>query len=364
MPATVLLIGDPHFQISNIPEVDMFIDRIVILAKEKQPDLIVILGDLLHTHERLHTTALNKAYEFINKMRNISKTYVLVGNHDMISNQQFLSDNHWMNGLKEWENVVIVDQVVSKIINNEKFIFTPYVFPGRFVEALNTLEEDWKDASCIFAHQEFSGCKMGAIISVEGDKWPLTNPHVVSGHIHSRQIPQSNIYYTGAAMQHAFGESEKNIIAYLTFKDAEYEKEEINLCLPRKRIIYMDVEDIDDYEVPETEDKIKITISGIYDQFKAFKKTKKYKNILEKGVKIVFKPKKLERKKKEHSDVEGGDEERDEKGEKPVDTSDTDFNTILSNIVLEQKNPHLLELFELIVNNKQFDSNDVMFLET
>ena len=59
----------------------------------------------------------------------------------------------------------------------------------------------------------------------------------------------------------------------------------------------MDVEDIDDFIAPETEDKIKVTVSGVYDQFKAFKKTKKYKEILDKGVKVVFKPKRIEKKK-------------------------------------------------------------------
>jgi DNA repair exonuclease SbcCD nuclease subunit len=724
MTATVLVVGDPHFQISNIPEVDMFVERMTTLAEEKQPDIIIILGDLLHTHERLHTTALNKAYDFVNKMRNISKTYVLVGNHDMClgkntpvllwngetkmsqyikkgdkligddgnyrsvlqnisgkknmylihqikgddysvtedhilslkcglnksiffkkrkncwvvkwvdidsmkikskffnienkdqatiffkeiddidildisvkkylqipqciknklygfftsgiywekqevlldpyimgiwlgdenkdgtgfenikllnilsewanknnteviqfdqfiyfsehkinplkklikyykiyknkhipkeyvindydtrlkllagfidtkgsfvnksreicitqkgnlidelkylikslgfavnkeiynddfinnksiyfsgnieiiptklvqnlfiinnkknqlsklltqisvtpigisdyygftvdnnnrfllgdftvthncNNQQFLSENHWMGAMKEWDNVVIVDKVISDVFNGEKFVFIPYVFPGRFVEALNTMEDDWHDASCIFAHQEFSGCKMGAIISVEGDKWPLTNPHVISGHIHSRQIPQPNIYYSGSAMQHAFGESEKNIIAYLTFKNSEYEREEINLSLPRKKIIYMDADDIDDYEIPDTEDKLKITVSGVYDQFKAFKKTKKYKDILEKGIKIIFKPKRIEKKERI---LKEDDDHYDYKDEDITDS--TDFTMILSNIVNDQKNPHLLEMFELVVNNKKISSEDIIFLTT
>ena len=187
MPTTVLVIGDPHIQVANIPQIDIFIERLIKLAISKEPDLIVIAGDLLHTHERLHTLALNKACELVDKMRKISLTYVLVGNHDYIQNQQFLTHNHWMNGLKEWNNTVIVDKVIRTTIKNEKFIFVPYVPPGRFQEALDTLGERWDDASCIFAHQEFFGCKMGAIISVEGDKWELTNPHVVSGHIHSRQ---------------------------------------------------------------------------------------------------------------------------------------------------------------------------------
>ena len=87
---TVLFIGDPHFMVTNIPEVEIFIERITKLATDKKPDLIIIAGDLLHTHERLHTLPLNKAYEFVDKMRKITKTYVLVGNHDYIQNQQFL----------------------------------------------------------------------------------------------------------------------------------------------------------------------------------------------------------------------------------------------------------------------------------
>ena len=190
MPTTILFIGDPHFQISNIQEVDLFLEKIINLATKKNPDIIVIAGDILHTHERLHTLALNKAYELIDNMRKITKTYVLVGNHDYINNQQFLTDNHWMNGLKEWKNTIIIDNVLRETINNETFIFVPYVPPGRFEEALKTLKDDWINASCIFAHQEFAGCKMGAIVSIEGDKWDINNPIVVSGHIHSKQQPQ------------------------------------------------------------------------------------------------------------------------------------------------------------------------------
>ena len=63
----ILIIGDPHIKIDNIPEVDLFIERVTKLAKEKKPDLIVILGDIMHEHERLHTIPLNKSFEFIKK---------------------------------------------------------------------------------------------------------------------------------------------------------------------------------------------------------------------------------------------------------------------------------------------------------
>ena len=283
---SVIAIGDPHFMTKNIPEVELFIEKSLELIESKSPDFIVVLGDLLHEHERIHTITLNKAYGYIDKLRLLAKTFILIGNHDMINNQQFLNDNHWMNGMKEWHNVTIVDVVKSYEIKGKTFYFCPYVPPGRFVEALDTSGEEWKVCDGIFAHQEFYGCKMGAIESVEGDKWGLEYPNVISGHIHSNQTIQKNVYYPGAAMQHAFGESHKNVIPCMIFSGEMYELEEIDLKLPRKRILYVDVEDLEDYEVKGGKDKIRLTVSGTYEQFKVFKKSKKYKNLVEKGIKI------------------------------------------------------------------------------
>ena len=347
--ATVLFIGDPHIQTSNIPEVDIFIRKMVKLARDAPPDIIIIAGDLLHTHERLHTLALNKACELVHKMRAIALTYVLVGNHDYIQNQQFLTENHWMNGLKEWDNTIIVDKVRKDTINGEPFVFVPYVPPGRFMDALNTLGEPWNDAACIFAHQEFFGCKMGAIVSEEGDKWPLDGPYIVSGHIHSKQTPQSNIYYTGSAMQHAFGESDQNIIARITFQNRGHVVEEIDLELPRKKIVYMDVEDIDTYTVPVTKDKIKLTLKGDYDQFKAVKKTVAYKRLVEQGVKVVFKPtNKLE---PVPDDV-------------AITTTsvDVNFRQVLDAIVKKEKNPYLMQAYEKIVHDTIIDVDDILYV--
>ena len=346
---SIIFIGDPHFKVDNIPEVEMFIDRIEQLCKNKQPDLICVGGDLLHTHERLHTLPLNKAYELIDRLRKISLTYVLVGNHDMIGNQQFLNTNHWMNGMKEWDNVVIVDKVEKYEINSLQFVFVPYVPPQRFEEALNTIGDDWKKSNCIFAHQEFEGCKMGAIVSSDGDKWNKNYPNVVSGHIHSRQQPQENIYYSGSAMQHAFGESEKNIIACLKWTDnkTNYELDEIDLKLPRKRIIYTDISSIDNIDVSNSEDKIKISVSGQHEEFKAFKKTKKYKELVKEGKKIIFKP--TRKQVKEAKDI------------KEL-INETDFKNILNTLVYSEKNNFLYELYELVINGKKVNREDILFI--
>ena len=225
----VIAIGDPHFKVKNIPKVEIFIEKLLVLIKNENPDFIVVLGDLLHNHERIHSLVLNKAYEFIEKLRMEAFTYILVGNHDLINNQQFQTENHWMNGMKEWDNVKVVDKAFIRNHGNYKFVFCPYVPVGRFNEALATLDEEFQDSSCIFAHQEFYGCKMGAIVSEQGDKWSTDLPFVISGHIHSNQKLDIGVYYPGSAMQHAFGESDHNIISVINFTKDGHNYKEIDL---------------------------------------------------------------------------------------------------------------------------------------
>lgn len=331
----VLAIGDPHFMIKNIPEVEIFVKKLEELIKNENPDYIVMLGDLLHEHERLHTIPLNIAYNFIKMLSSYAYTYCIVGNHDLINNKQYLTDNHWMNAMKDWDNVKVIDKVITE--NN--FVFCPYVPPGRFTEAVESYIKS--DTKCVFAHQEFYGCKMGAIVSVEGDKWLDTHPIVISGHIHSNQRPQDNVYYPGASLQHAFGESEKNIIPIIKFSDSGYEIREVDLELPRKKIIYVDIENIDDYEVKDTKHKLKIKLSGNYEEFKTFKKSVKYKELSKKGIKISYKPKKVE--------------------EKINDIDSSDFLKILHNLVIKEKNSYLLSDYNHIFLNRE-KNEDVIIL--
>ena len=347
----VIVIGDQHFKVDNIEEVDLFISKVEEIIFNIKPDFVVLLGDLLDTHERIHSVPLNRAYKFINTVRNICKTFVIVGNHDMEHNGVYLETKHWLNALKEWDNVTVVDTVIYDIIDNKKFIFLPYVYTGRFEEALNTVNTDWKDAKCIFAHQEFYGCKMGAFNSIDGDKWEIDFPNVISGHIHLNQKPQKNIYYPGSSLSIAFGETTKNIIAKLEFNDdKEYILNEIDLELPKKKIIYINSEEVDNIDIPKTEDKIKLSISGEYEEFKTFKKTKKYKELTSKGIKIIFKPKKKEVKTKK------------ENIQKTIESNPNDFNIILKDIIDREKNSYLFEAYQLVVNSKEINPDDIFFL--
>jgi len=222
-------------------------------------------------------------------LRQLKHTFILVGNHDYKNNQQFLSDHHWMNALKQWNNVTIVDTIVEF----HKFLFVPYVPPGRFMEAIKTKfsENDLSSFKVIFAHQEFFGCKMGPIESKCGDKWDLGWPLVVSGHIHNKQWSQPNVYYPGSAMQHAFGQSVENTVSVLTISTRELSYEEIDLKMPKLTIKYLSVDDVMKplkFKITDFR-KYKIVVQGTQEEFKTFKKNKRYKELLSEGYKLSFK---------------------------------------------------------------------------
>lgn len=293
----VLFIGDPHFKIKNVEYIPLFSSRIINVVETNQLDFVVVAGDLLDNHDRVDVEPLNLAIDFIDALRLKVKTFVLVGNHDYKNNQQFLTDHHWMNALKFWNNVTIVDQVVDYKVKNNHFLFIPYVPPGRFVEAIETkiFMDNIKNFKAIFAHQEFYGCKMGPIESKCGDQWNTDWPLVVSGHIHNKQWSQKNIYYPGSAMQHAFGQSVENTVSILSFGLVELDYEEVDLKMPKLIIKYLSITDVMKplkYTNKEFR-KYKLVLEGSQEEFQTFKKNIRYKQLLEEGFKISFKIKNI-----------------------------------------------------------------------
>ncbi len=279
-----LFIGDVHIKTDNSDEIDILISEIDRVGSEEKYDYIIVGGDVMHYHERLFTQCLNKSLYFLNKLSKIAYTYVLVGNHDYVNNSEFLTENHWMNSLKNVENLKIVD----KVLEFEDFMLCPYVYPGRFIEALETKTKNWLSKKIIFAHQEFKGCKMGAIVSSEGDDWKSDYPFVVSGHIHDNQKVGSNIYYPGSPLQHAFGDSETRVLCNISLDKGQKDINitDIPLNVPKKRIMKVNLTDLKDIKKDTMNDKVKIKLDVSNEEFKLFKDTKEYKELINKGVKI------------------------------------------------------------------------------
>jgi len=131
----------------------------------------------------------------------------------------------------------------------------------------------------------------------------------------------------------------------MTFENKKFLIDEIPLQLIEKKIFHVSIHDIDEFVLPDSihEEDIKISISGDYNEFKSFKTTRKYKELIKHGIKIIYKPKKVETKIK--------NENLQKIFEK--NTNDlTNFKKIINDLI-ENENKDIKEVYDLIINNKE-----------
>lgn len=211
---------------------------------------------MMHYHEKIFTQVLNLLLDFL-KIFDPKKLTCLVGNHDMINNQVFCDpDGNWCKILYSQYDIVYKPKIVQ--VESSKFLCVPYVFPGRFFEAIKGFDS----FDHVVAHQEFLNCKMGAKISTIGDDYTL-NQICFSGHIHQHQI-LGQVYYTGSAFEHSFG-SGKCWLHLLNLKNNLVEK--IESQVDGKHTKYVEGDSI----VSNFDGKVVVKCNSI-DEFKMWKK--------------------------------------------------------------------------------------------
>jgi DNA repair exonuclease SbcCD nuclease subunit len=252
----ILVIADTHFENKNEIETNMMCDKIYEIVLNNKPDIVVSLGDNLHTHEHIGMSPLKRAIKFLHTLSQMcAHLYVLIGNHDRPNNTAFLTEDSPFTACKLWRNITIVDKVYTAEYNKTKLAFVPYVPIGRFMEALateNVTEENINEYSIIFAHQEFKGCKMGAMLSVNGDEWKPEYPMCISGHIHDHQHLQGNILYPGTPYQISYGSAPSKGVLMVEIKDnKEISYEYYDLKLPKKMIVHLTPDELSKYTLPE-----------------------------------------------------------------------------------------------------------------
>ena len=255
------------------------------------------MGDTLDRFEDVKTTLLSSVVDFLDSVSKKVRTFLIIGNHDYPNNSVFLSKIHPFTSLKFWgERMTVVDEIMIREVKGRLLCFAPYIATGRFKEALET-EPLWADSCVVFCHQEFKGCKMGAITSIDGDEWELDYPKVVSGHIHDYQKPQENIVYVGSPMQHAFGDRDLKTISLLIWEDGSksHHEERINLKLPRMEMAHIDANNVESY-VADKNKILKIVIRGTVAENLAVKKLLLIKEWKDAGHKVVFKDVSIEKK--------------------------------------------------------------------
>lgn len=189
----ILFIGDLHFKKTNTDKTDKILE--IILNSKTKYAFVVLLGDILHTHDKIDMWCHIRACNFIKSIASIFKTFVIIGNHDRPNNKVFC-----LKGVNAFSSisskVTIVDYPLIYTYNDVKFCFIPYVEDNRFKEAVKLVmkEEEMKEY-IFFAHQNFkgSGFDYNCTEAFEGKL-------CISGHIHDEKwvsfSNKKNLFYT------------------------------------------------------------------------------------------------------------------------------------------------------------------------
>lgn len=288
MKMKCLLIGDMHIKKENVIESSIFKEEILKIIKDTKPNLVVVLGDILHSFERVNTLCLNRATDILRSIQEISDHLVIIiGNHDYINNNQFLTDMHPFNMCKLWDKTTVVDDVTVLKFNSDfklseteeirKFLFIPYVHVGRLEEAIKSKGLDINDLEFngVFTHQEYDLSKMNGLSKKKGDKWILSNPICYSGHEHDYEIVQDNLRYVGACI-----ESTTRVVCLVEYLDTGFLEKKIKLKIPERINVTLTPEELSSFQVEEDFISLKIIVKGNHDIISKVMKLKHVKEII------------------------------------------------------------------------------------
>jgi len=197
---TLLLFGDLHLRKGHLIQGQECCDSLVATAKKVKPDLIVLMGDVLHTHEMVYVPGYRLLENLVKLLRKIAPVKIIIGNHDFISASENQTPEHPLGPFKEWDRVEVVDHAIEDLTfidQGYRLVLTPYIPYGHFLESIDPLlsNESSEVVDLVLAHQPFLG------VDPKAEAWPDDYPMVISGHIHDRKLLQPNVYYTGSSSQ-------------------------------------------------------------------------------------------------------------------------------------------------------------------
>lgn len=257
-----LICGDPHFSTSNHVESLQLIEDFMNYIDEYSPDVVVILGDMLHKHDKIDMSPFKRMVDFLSRIHERGIILIcLIGNHDRRSNDVCMTDEHAFNGLKKWKNTYIVDKAMSLSLNSLNILLMPYVPDNTFFDCIEKENIDIYSHDIVFSHQLFNYCDVAHLITSNGgyiEEYPKDAPLNISGHIHEYQ-DLDNLIYAGTPFQQTFAESIDKAIMLLDMDNKEHYKiKRLRLNIETKQTIEVDVDDLHNLIIPDGIIRLKI----------------------------------------------------------------------------------------------------------
>lgn len=201
----IVAIGDPH--ITN--NFDIF-DRVVDKALSLSPDMVVILGDLFHTHSVIKAEVFNYWMEKIRYIKERTKLVIIRGNHDA-PHDKVIYDKvgpiKFLSSIFNDESVIVANHIKTFSSSDIDLLFMPFFYTEQEMEsALSSLPINTQKFDYIFCHQTFEGgMYQNGFYAPDAFKIDFVqsllkpNGKIVSGHLHAKQ-QFGPVVYVGTPM--------------------------------------------------------------------------------------------------------------------------------------------------------------------
>lgn len=183
----------------------------------EKPDRIIITGDLVHQKIQMSPELISMVRNFLEKCSKISKTIILIGNHDYLTNNMERLDA--LSPIVDaMNNPNLLYFKRSECFEDENVIWVPISLMDDNVvpETFDPKNKDVTKTYIGLFHSPLSSVETDMGFSF-GDVYPLTNfdglDIVFAGDIHKHQLVQKSdpiIIMVGSFIQQNFGESLNN----------------------------------------------------------------------------------------------------------------------------------------------------------
>jgi DNA repair exonuclease SbcCD nuclease subunit len=261
--AVAIVISDLHFNIKNLELASSALRAAISKAEDLNVPLI-IAGDLNDTKAIIRAEVANRLISILMSKR--CKTYVLVGNHDLINEK---GSDHSLNFLRPF--AIIVDYNLGLVLKDTQLILIPYLSNTQYLKTdLLSVPKD----SILIMHQGFLGAAMGDYIQDKTSIDPelVKNFTVISGHYHRHQTI-GTVTYVGNPYTMSYGEANDGPKGFLILNsDGSYTRELLNLRRHIKRT--MTIDEIDSFSDVRPEDLLWLTITGTSSELGKINKSK------------------------------------------------------------------------------------------
>ncbi len=172
-------------------------------------DHVFILGDLFHSKYHVSTVYLNKTNEFIAKLAETKKVYIIRGNHDTASLNELgtnLCENY-----KYFNNVFVINDYNLFIMGDIAYHCLAYYDDEQLVKMINDIKLVPDKKNILLSHfgvEEFAWHGNKDECDYRIDKKLLSKfDRVFLGHYHGYQT-QENIVYVSSPLQQRYGDED------------------------------------------------------------------------------------------------------------------------------------------------------------